>query len=49
MGVGAPLSEITVRLTVGLTATRSISTLQPGTSRPVTPTVVRGGGAGKNS
>jgi hypothetical protein len=31
------------------TATRSISTLQPGTSRPVTPTVVRGGGEGKYS
>jgi hypothetical protein len=32
-----------------LTAVRSISTLQPGTSSPLTWTVVRGGGEGKNS
>src|SRR5439155_17517722 len=33
----------------GMAATRSTSTRQPGTSRPVVPTVVRGGGVPKNS
>ncbi len=33
----------------GMVAIRSISTRVPGTSSPVVPIVVRGGGVGKNS
>src|SRR5262245_34066149 len=33
----------------GIDAMRSISNRAPGTSKPVVPTVVRGGGVGKNS
>ena len=46
VGVLAPL--ITRRSARGCIAQRSISTRQPGTRSPLTCTVVRGGGDGKN-
>src|SRR5439155_709085 len=48
--VQGPLSGSTrTRPAQGVAAMRSISTRVPGTSSPVVPTLVRGGGVGKNS